>query len=182
MSLLNVNNTGLIVVDFQGKLAQIVHESDELHEKMVQLIKGAQLLEIPIIWLEQYPEGLGPTADEVKQLLDQNNEPISKMRFSACKVSDFQTALNELDKENYVVAGIEAHICVYQTVRELLSAGKHVEYVHDGISSRTLANKQIAIDKMNLLGAFPTCVEMVLFELLETAEHPHFREISRLIK
>lgn len=180
--MLNIDETGLIVVDFQGKLAQIVHESDAVQEKMTQLIKGAQLLDIPIIWLEQYPQGLGPTVEEIKQLLSHNNEPIAKMRFSACETSEFQAALKELNKDNYLVAGIEAHICVYQTVHELLSADKHVEYVQDAISSRTLQNKQIAINKMNLLGAFPTSVEMALFELMETAEHPHFREISKIIK
>lgn len=180
--MLNVNNTGLVVVDFQGKLAEIVHESDEIHQKIEQLIKGVQLLDLPIIWLEQYPEGLGPTADNIKQLLDENNEPLPKMTFSGCKTNQIQTALDNIDVDNYLVVGVEAHICVYQTVCDLLNAGKHVEYVQDAISSRTLESKQIAISKMNLLGAYPTSVEMALFELLETAEHPHFREISRIIK
>lgn len=180
--MLNVNNTALILVDVQGKLAQIVHESEQLHKKIVQLIKGVQLLDIPIIWLEQYPEGLGPTTEEIKLLLEENNEPLAKMRFSPCKNSDFKSIIDDLDKENFLVAGIEAHICVYQTVRELLNDGKNVEYVQDGISSRTLENKQIAMEKMKSLGAFPTSVEMALFELLETAEHPNFKEISRIIK
>lgn len=182
MQLLKIDNTALILVDYQGQLAKIVHESDDLHKHMVQLIKGVQLLDIPVIWLEQYPQGLGPTADDVKKLLDGSQEPIAKMHFSACKDKDFQATLKKLGKESYLVAGIEAHICVYQTVRELLSDGKYVEYVQDAISSRTVDNKKIAIDKMNLLGAFPTSVEMALFELMETAKHPRFKEISQLIK
>jgi len=180
--LLNVNNTGLIVVDFQGKLAQIVHESEKIHKKIEQLIKGVQLLELPIIWLEQYPEGLGPTTDNIKQLLEDNNQPIPKMTFSGCQTDEFKQTIEKIDIDNFLVVGVEAHICVYQTVRDLLKAGKHVEYVQDAISSRTLESKQIAISKMSLLGAFPTSVEMVLFELLKTAEHPHFREISHIIK
>lgn len=170
------------MVDVQGRLAQVVHESESLQQNIVRLIKGVQLLDVPIVWLEQYPEGLGPTTEEIKQLLEHNNEPIAKKRFSPCQTEPFQTTINDLQVDNFIVAGIEAHICVYQTVRELIAAGKHVEYVQDGISSRTVNNKNIAMEKMNLLGAFPTSVEMALFELMESAEHPKFREISRIIK
>lgn len=179
--MLRINNTALIIVDIQGRLAQIVHESEELHKNVERLIKGMQLLDVPIIWLEQYPEGLGDTSENIKQLLT-DDKPIPKMTFSACRNTSFQDTIDELNKKNYIVCGIEAHICVYQTVCQLLDRGKHVEYVYDAISSRTAENKQIAIEKMNLRGAFPTSVEMVLFELMETAEHPKFREISALIK
>lgn len=180
--MLKVDNTALILVDVQGRLAQVMYESEKIQNNIVRLIKGGQLLEIPIIWLEQYPEGLGPTTDEIKQLLEDTNKPIAKKRFSPCQTDPFQKTVDDLQVDNFIVAGIEAHICVYQTVRELINAGKHVEYVQDGISSRTLENKEIAIEKMNLLGAMPTSVEMVLFELLESAEHPKFRDISRIIK
>lgn len=182
MHMIKIDNTALILIDYQGKLAKVMHESEKLHDNMIRLIKGMQILDIPIIQLEQYPKGLGPTVDEVKQLFDDDNEPISKMNFSACQTPEFQATVGELGKDSFLVAGIEAHICVYQTVRELLSSGKYVEYVRDGISSRTVENKQLAIDKMNLLGAFPTSVEMALFELMGTAEHPRFKEISQLIK
>src|SRR5690625_2217104 len=156
--MLKIDDTALILIDYQGKLASIMHKSEELLTNLISLIKGVQMLEVPIIWLEQYPKGLGPTVDVIKQLLDVNHQPIAKMCFSSCQSIKFQETLDKLGKENYVVAGIEAHICVYQTVHELLSMGKHVEYVQDGISSRTIENKQIAINKMNLLGAFPTSV------------------------
>lgn len=180
--MLKADDTAFVLIDYQGKLAKVMHESEELLTSLIRLIKGLQLLDIPIIWLEQYPKGLGPTADEIKQLLDVNYQPIAKMHFSSCKNSEFQVALEKLDKKVFLVAGIEAHICVYQTVHELLNMGHHVEYVQDGISSRTLENKQIAMNKMNLLGAFPTSVEMALFELMGTAEHSNFKEISNLIK
>lgn len=181
--MLKVDNTGLILIDYQGKLAMIMYENEDLLAKMTSLVKGAQLLDIPIIWLEQYPKGLGPTVNEIKKLLeDDDQKPIAKMDFNCCQNSEFQAALNEVGKENYLIAGIEAHICIYQTVRELLSEGKHVEYVQDAISSRTLENKQIGMEKMKLFGAYPTSVEMALFELMGTAEHPKFRDISKLIK
>jgi|SRR5699024_4352478 len=177
-----IDHTALILIDYQGKLANVMYGRDELHEKMLQLIQGMQILEVPIIWLEQYPQGLGSTENEVKNLLQQTYAPIAKMNFSACGSKEVQEHLQMLDKKNYLVAGIEAHVCVYQTVCELLEAGKHVEFVQDAISSRTAESKQIAIDKMSLLGAYPTSVEMVLFELMQTAEHPKFKEISQLIK
>lgn len=179
--MLKVEETALILVDVQGKLAKIMHESEELLGKLTSLIKGAQLLDIPILWLEQYPKGLGPTAEEITPLL-QENSPIDKMEFSACQNKAFQEAAAKLGKSSYLVAGIEAHICVYQTVMDLLQNDHYVEVVVDGVSSRTLANKEIAIEKMQSLGAALTSVEMALFELMGTAEHPNFKEISKLIK
>lgn len=179
--MLKVENTALVVIDVQGKLAKIMHHSGELLRSIENLIKGAQLLNVPIIWLEQYPKGLGPTSDNLKQHLTENS-PIAKMTFSACKNEEFQTELQKLDRKSMLVCGIEAHICVYQTVQELLRTGHDVEVVADGISSRSLANKEIGLAKMTSLGAKVTSVEMALFELLETAEHPKFKEISKIIK
>lgn len=179
--MLKVDDTALILVDYQGKLARVMHENEDLHQKMVSLVKGIQVLDIPIIWLEQYPQGLGPTTPEIKELLA-GEEPIAKMDFSACQHEDFQAKMEELNKKSYLVAGIEAHICVYQTVKELLEEDVYVEYVRDAISSRTAENKHVAIDKMNVLGAFPTSVEMALFELMGSAAHPKFKQVSKLIK
>lgn len=181
--MLSLDHTALMLIDYQGKLANVMHERAELHTNMVRLIKGAQLLDLPIVWLEQYPKGLGPTADDIQQMLEEDGqEAIAKVDFNACQDENVQATLDKLAKDHYLVAGIEAHICVYQTVSELIDAGKHVEYVQDAISSRTSENKQIAIEKMNRIGAFPTSVEMALFELIGTAKHPKFREISQLIK
>ena|SRR5690625_307917 len=179
--MLKVEDTALMLIDVQGKLAKVMHQSKELLANIERLIQGAQLLDIPIYWFEQYPKGLGPTADELKQHLAKSNS-IAKMTFSACKNRTFQEMLNDSGKKTFLVAGIEAHICVYQTVSELLAKGNNVEIVIDGISSRTLASKEIAIDKMKSLGATVSSVEMALFELMETAEHPKFKEISSLIK
>lgn len=180
--MLKVNNTALVLVDVQGKLAQIVNQSEEVIQNIVRLVKGAQTLNLPIIWLEQYPKGLGPTTNEIQQLLEKEYKPIAKMRFSPYEMPAFQEKLAEFNRDNFLVAGIETHICVYQLVRELLTAEKHVEFVADAISSRTELNNQIGIEKMKLFGAVPTSVEMALFELLETAEHPNFKEISKIIK
>jgi len=180
--MLTTENTAFMLIDYQGRLAQVMHEREQLHDNLVTLIKGLNVLNIPIIWVEQYPKGLGETKESVKKLLIENNEPIAKMDFSACAHEDVQSLMKDVNREKYIVAGIEAHVCVYQTVKQLLKADKHVEFVQDCISSRTKMNKEIAIQKMQRLGAYSTSVEMVLFELLGTAEHPNFKEISTLIK
>lgn len=181
--MLQLEKTAFILVDYQQRLLNVMHEKERLHENMLKLIQGLKVLKVPILWVEQYPKGLGVTVEDVQQLLKEESiEPIAKMDFSACQIKEIQGHIDRLDKKQYIVAGIEAHICVYQTVCELLKLGKHVEYVEDCLSSRTLENKQIAMRKMDLLGAYPTSVEMVLFELLQTAEHPSFKEISSIIK
>lgn len=175
------NDTALVLIDYQGKLAKVMHERYALADKMERLVKGAKLLEIPIIWVEQYPQGLGPTAPVIQELLT-DHVPIAKMDFSACRHEDFQEKLQTINRKNIIVAGIEAHICVYQTVKELLAMDYYVEYVCDAISSRTVEDKQMAMKKMDCLGALPTSVEMVLFELMGSATHPIFKKISALIK
>ena len=179
--MLKVDDTALVVIDVQGKLAKIMHQSQEMLENLSKIIQGAKLLDIPILWLEQYPKGLGPTNDMIKDVLT-SDEPVDKMTFSACQTEAFQKQLHNINKKSLLITGIEAHICVYQTVSELLDAGHHIEIVTDCVSSRTLANKQVGIDKMVSLGASITSVEMALFELIRTAEHPKFKEISKLIK
>ncbi|MGM8366784.1 hydrolase [Virgibacillus sp. W0181] len=179
--MLNKDQTVFVLVDVQGKLAHIMHESKELLGNLGKLIQGLRKLDIPIIWLEQYPQGLGPTADEVKQYLT-DLEPIAKMTFSAYKNEQFQEAFNELGRNQVLVAGIESHICVYQTAKDLKEHGHDVQIVKDAISSRTLESKQLGVDKMKSYGITETNVEMALFELMETAEHPEFKAISKLIK
>jgi len=179
--MLQVDDTALVIVDVQGKLAKIMHQSQELLTNISNMIQGAKLLNIPVLWLEQYPKGLGSTNEQIQALLT-SNTPVEKMTFSACKTEAFQQQLEKLNKKSLLVAGIESHICVYQTVTDLLERHYEVEIITDCISSRTLENKQVGIDKMVSIGAKVTSVEMALFELMQTAEHPKFKEISRLIK
>lgn len=178
---MKTDETALIVIDVQGKLSKIMHESVEIIQNLEALIQGAQLLDIPILWLEQYPKGLGQTTEAVQQHLS-SEQPIEKMTFSAYKTEEFKQQLQQLNKKSLLVTGIESHVCVYQTVQDLLKTNYEVELVTDCISSRTLANKNVGIEKMTSLGAKITSVEMALFELMQTAEHPKFKEISNLIK
>lgn len=179
--MLKREKTVFVLVDVQGKLARIVHESALMMEKLEQLIKGLQKLGVPIIWLEQNPDRLGSTVEELSQHLTALM-PISKISFSAWKNEEFRKKLKELDRNQIIVGGIETHICVYQTCAELKEEGYEVQIVEDGVSSRTLLNKQIGLEKMKALGILPTSVEMALYELMESAEIPEFREILKVIK
>lgn len=179
--MLKIEDTAFVLVDVQGKLAEIVHESEAVLANLEKLIKGLKILEVPIVMLEQYPEGLGTTNGQLKQHLS-DVKLIEKITFSACKNECFVQEIERIGRKKMIVAGIEAHVCVYQTVRELISLGYEVEIIVDAVSSRTKQNREIGIEKMKLLGASIASVEMVLFELMETAKHPRFKEVIELIK
>ena len=179
--MLNPENTALIVVDVQGKLATLMHQKEQLYRNLQILIQGARILELPILWLEQYPKGLGPTIPEVAELLV-GQRPVAKTCFSGCGQPEFGQQLRASGRRQLLLAGIETHICVYQTARDLLAQGYHVEVVADAVSSRTPENRQIGLDKMAQHGAEITSVEMVLFELLREAGTPPFKEIAPLVK
>lgn len=176
-------NAALIVVDIQGKLSEIVYESEKMLKQAEIFIQGAKLLGLPILWVEQYPQGLGPTNEVIARHLTEESL-IEKTAFSACLNMEFIKEVEKLRNSILFVIGIEAHICVYQTVRELLELDWFidVEVVVDAVSSRTLQNKEIGLEKMKSFGAQFTSVETALFELMKTAEHPKFKEISALIK
>lgn len=179
--MLNKEQTLLVLVDVQGKLAKIVHDSESLIDHLVKLIKGLRILGVPIIWVEQYPEGLGPTIKEVAQYLPEI-KPIRKTTFSACKNETFARAVQAAGRRQILVAGIETHICVYQTSVELKEWGYEVQVVADAVSSRTLTNKEIGLEKMKSAGISLTSVETALFELMEIAEGDDFKQILNLIK
>lgn len=170
-----------VLVDVQGKLAHMVHESDQLINNLERLINGLRILKIPIIWLEQYPQGLGPTTEIVAQHLS-GLEPISKITFDACKNDPFMQAIQATERKQMIVAGIETHICVYQTATGLKLRGYDVQVVADAVSSRTLANRRIGLEKMKALGIYPTSVEMILYELMESADTEEFKRILNYIK
>jgi nicotinamidase-related amidase len=109
-------------------------------------------------------------------------QPIAKMAFSACGEEEFNEAVKASGRTQFIVTGIETHICVYQTARQLKEQGFEVEVVVDAVSSRTKANKEIGLAKMQALGILPTCTEMILYELLQKADHSQFKTILQLVK
>jgi len=179
--MLEIQNSCLVVVDVQGKLAQLMHDKDVLFRNIQILIHAAHILDIPILWCQQCPNALGPTIPEIAQLLA-DHEPINKSAFSCCGVEDFNSELNKSARNQILLCGIETHVCIYQTAIDLLRKGFEVNVIADAVSSRALENKQIALQRMAVENANLYCTEMALFELLRTAEHPRFRDIVKLIK
>ena len=179
--MLDTGKCCLVVVDVQGKLAQLMHGKETLFKNIKVLVKAAKILNIPILWCQQCPESLGPTVPEIAELLS-DNEPINKAAFSCCGVNQFNSILNGLGRNQVLLCGIETHVCIYQTAVDLLRKGFTVDVIADAVSSRTPENKQIGIDRIAVEGANIGCTEMALFELLKTAEHPQFKNIAKLIK
>ena len=180
-NMLRVDTSFLVIIDVQGKLAQLMHEKEELFDGLQRIIKGVQVLGIPIIWVEQNPEGLGPTVPEVARLLS-DIKPISKFTFSCCRDGQFTSALASSNRRQALLVGIETHVCVYQTAVDLLEQGYEVQIVTDAVSSRTKHNMKIGLERMREAGAGLTSTETVLFELLRTAKADKFREIAQIVK
>ena len=179
--MLDKNKCLLIVTDVQGKLAEMMFERETLYKNIGILIEGCKILEIPIFWLEQYPEGLGPTVPEVASHLD-GLEPMPKKTFSALKERSIFNRFNETGCNQVLLTGIETHICDYQTAMHLLSMEIETHVVCDAVSSRTTSNKTIGLEKITRAGGHITSVETALFELLGIAEGEAFKKISGLVK
>ena len=176
-----LKNCSMVFIDIQGHLAQIMHDKDNLFKNLDVLAHAANILDINIIWCQQNPNALGPTISQLTKHFE-NLTPIDKFSFSCCGHNDFIEALEGNNTKHAILCGIESHICVYQTARDLINMKLDVTVVADAVSSRTLENKNLAIERMRHLGAAVSSVEMLLFDLIATAKHPKFRELARLIK
>lgn len=179
--MLNIDDSILIIIDVQDKLFNVMNDKELLVKNLLKLVKGVQILEVPIILTEQNPSGLGPTIAEVTELTSEVNR-IPKFSFSCCGEERFLQKVHELNHKQAVIAGIETHICVYQTAVDLLNLGYHVQVVADCVSSRTSFNNNIGLDRLRSEGVVLTSTEMVLFELLKTARNPRLKEIQTIIK
>lgn len=180
-ALLEKDHTAFVLVDVQGKLSEMVHDSELVLENLEKLIQGLRILDIPIIWLEQYPEGLSGTNERISKHLT-GLEPIGKRTFNACNHPEFLKAVEETGRRQLLVAGIEAHICVYQTAMGLKSIGHEVQVVADASSSRTESNKEIGFEKLKVNGISLTSVEMLLYELLGSSEGEQFKKVLQIVK
>ena len=178
---LSTNDTALVLIDVQLRLLPVIADKEAMIQKLSVLIQGARDLGLPIYWMEQYPQGLGPTVPEIAKLLE-GLTPVPKSSFSACGEERFMASLKQHHRRNILVAGIESHVCVYQTARDLKQLDYHVEVVEDATSSRCLENKRMAMTKLNEQGVQLTSVEIALFDLLQTSKSPHFKAISKLVR
>ena len=179
--MLTQDATALAIIDVQEKLVAAMPERMTLVANLRTVVRGARILDLPVLWVEQYPQGLGSTISEVAELLP-GFEPRPKNCFSACGLQEFVEALEATGRRQVLLVGLESHVCVYQTAIHLLESGYHVEVVGDAVCSRTQENKQAGLRRMERAGAEITSVEMALFELLGRADRPQFKEISSLVR
>ena len=180
-SMLDTAKTILVMIDIQDKLFRVMNSQESLLKNVLKLIRGVRVLDIPVILTEQYPAGLGPTLPEITRLLP-DIKPVEKVCFSCCDEGRFQQQLESLNRQQVLIAGIEAHICVYQTAMDLLRRGYEVQVVVDCVGSREASNKEVCLVRLNSSGVNLTTTEMALFELLRVGRGEKFKQISNIIK
>lgn len=179
--MIKANESLLVVVDCQERMMPAIYKGDELVEKIGKLVRGCRILDIPILIAQQYTKGLGDTVAGIKEALGKF-EHIEKMAFSCCGEPAFLARLKEANRKSIIVCGVEAHVCVLQTVCDLLNDGYDVYLAADCIGSRFETDRAYAERRMMHHGAVLTTMESVLFELLVSADHPKRKEISSLVK
>jgi len=171
----------LILIDVQTRLFPVMSEKAKLLENLLKIVKGFDILQIPVIATQQYTKALGPTLPELAGNIH-NFQPIEKRAFSCCGEGSFLDELKRIKRKQVIVCGIEAHVCVYQTCCDLLERGYEVILLADTVSSRKQVDKDLALRALEKQNVQLSGVEMALFELLKTSKHPKFKEISSIIK
>ena len=179
--MITTDDTALVLIDIQEKLARAMHNKEALFDNLKIMVQGSRVLGLPILWAEQNPDGLGPTIREIADLLP-DKKPVSKFSFSCCGNEAFINNLKAINCKNMLVAGIEAHVCVYQTVADLVNLKFDVQVVSDAVASRTPENRLIGLEKSKAAGAGLTSTETALFELLKDAGNEYFRKIIEVVK
>jgi len=175
------DKTGLLIVDIQEKFRPAVRDFETIVENIVRLTLTFQLYDMPILVTEQYPQGLGATVELVRNQFD-IMEPVEKLHFSCMRSGEFRQTLFSRELKTVVVCGIESHVCVNQTVHDLLAEGFAVHVVADAVGSRNPVDHATALEKMYRAGVVPATTEMVLFELTEKAGTPEFKNIQHMVK
>jgi len=179
--LLKKEKSALLIIDMQERILPVIANNDLVLQNTLKLIKGFKILNLPIFYTEQYPKGLGVTS---KIILDelQDYKAYQKMSFSCFGAENLFEEFQGKNLSQIVVTGIESHVCVQQTVLDLLSNDFQVNLAADAVSSRKITDYNFAIERMRNHGAEITTTESVLFELLEVCGTPEFKEISKIVK
>lgn len=178
--ILDKEDSLLLIIDIQERLVPVMKYNEQVISNTKILVQSAKEMNIPIIYTEQYPKGLGSTVEELSALLE-GADRYEKVSFSAY-LEEVKEKLKSLGRKKIIVVGMETHVCVYQTVRDLLGDGYQVFVVNDAVASRTKMNYRNAIELMHTMGAVITNTETVIFDLLKAAGTPEFKVMSKLIK
>jgi nicotinamidase-related amidase len=179
--LLTANESLLLVIDIQDRLLPAIHEGERVQNQTCVLLQAAEKLHIPAVLTEQYPKGLGQTVPAVKAMAA-DSPVLEKMHFSAWSEPTIRDRIGSTKRQQVVIAGVEAHVCVLQTALEMAAAGYRTAVVSDAISSRHPESAAVARDRMAAAGIALVTTEMCLFEWLGSASHPEFKTLSRLIR
>lgn len=180
--LLNAGESVLLVVDLQERLLSAMDQAERLVRNASILVKACSRLGVPVVVSEQYPQGLGPTASEIKAVLPEGATVLEKTAFGCLGDCGIRDHLDKLGRRQVILCGIEAHVCVNQTAHQLLEAGYQVHLAQDTTGSRSKKDYKTALLKMAQGGVIPSNVEMILFELLADARHEAFKEIQAFVK
>ena len=175
------NETVALVIDLQEKLVPHIDNHKSLEKNCQILLSGLKVLGVPILVTEQYPKGLGHTLKNISSLINDFN-PIEKLSFSCCGEKKFLEAIHQHGKRNVIIIGTEAHVCVLQTVIDLIERGYHPVLIEDCVSSRKPSDRETALKRMAREGVIITTYESILFELCEVAGTEQFKQISKLVK
>ncbi len=175
---LDRERAALVVIDVQEAFRKAVPAFDQIGSAVGTLVRGAGELGVPVIVTEQYPKGLGATVPEIAEHLPAETRRLEKVRFSASGAEGFDLG----GREQAIVCGIEAHVCVAQTVLDLLESGTDVQIVADAVGSRSDGDAALALRRAERAGATLTSVEAVLFELLGSSDAPEFKAVQELVK
>jgi len=177
--LLERKNAALLVIDVQERINAVM--ADQGHVPRIEvLVEACRSLEVPVVASEQYPQGLGATVDSLAAALA--DTPVTKLAFSCIRDEDSRWAVESCHRRQIMVTGIETHVCVLQTVLDLLAAGYQVHVPHDAVNSRRPTDKEWALRRMETAGAVITSTESALFELLERCDTDDFKIVAKLIK
>lgn len=179
--ILNKKTTALLIIDIQERILGVMHNPKRVVKNTIKLIEGFRILNLPIFVTEQYPKGLGETEKSIKEAL-KDFEAIQKLSFSCSGAGDLFEQIKEKGIKQIVVAGIESHVCVQQTVLDLLINGFQVNLASDAVSSRNKIDYKTAIRRMSKHGVEVTTTEAILFELLEVCGTEEFKKISKIVK
>ncbi len=180
-NLLSADNALLLIVDVQERFRDHIYDFNVMIDNIGKLIEASQILNLPVLVSEQYPIGLGKLVTELASKLG-IHQLFEKTEFSCCENQEFLGALARHGRTQVMISGIEAHVCVSQTVHALLSHGYQAHLIKDAISSRSPMNREIGFEKMMIAGAIPSSVEMALLELVVDSKASPFKHIQRLIK
>lgn len=175
-----IDKSAVLLVDAQEKLFPKISEHQKLEAVLLKAVQAFQVLQVPIFVTEQYPKGLGKTIQPLLDMLEPKPKFYEKNSFSAVKDTEIISLLKS--KEQWILVGIEAHICILQTAFDLIDLSKEVIVLKDAVGSRDSSNKKTALDEMSKKNIRISCLETLLFELLGHANHKNFKSISQLLR